>query len=635
MQTEHFYDKISPVISLIASLVLLPSRFAEWTTVQLPSSSRSDAIEIGIAKNPTVMDYPDKDPLVRKWTSSDNGIEVEIECALPAGQDENGDTISDGMDAVRKDIAASLKVIKTNGARTMVLERAGIKIDLTVATDIYGNLRLMESCQKPIVFKRTILAKADRVDDALDILKYFSIRTGSNDSVRVYANGFPKGWTCDFGDKKIPIPMPQDADKSDTSLGKIDVKEWGDDKSYWYWISFWNEFKGDAKDLANKPFPHEGGVVNPQVTKSEVVTIDDQKVLRVRGTGGISSDPKEWIAWYIRSKNGILHAVYSVRKQGTSWPKDLPFSTTSEGGPVTDNIFSEILGWTSRTLSFGGATITADIFGQTNVQNPEWIDYFRDGDDCIIQAYLGPTAEKKWEDFNPAGRWLPKVFENAKNIIDISAKKFGATDWYVIRLIGVRKDGARAVQRIELVHTKQNGQSFLVWLIGTDVKVNQEMSKRIMMSIKDGEGNALLPNYPPDEKCEYFLPYHQLWFPMTSLGTRPTAFQSEFNFRWQGWPLKDGETNVYFSHDGNETGKEPGNYKFAEVEGYKRISPNRHPELKAFGKEASIEESDWEKGGQKVTITSVSHRPGASVHFIRKIGVPDTAWKEFIAKEHQ
>lgn len=622
------------MISLIASLALLPSAFAEWTTVNIPSRSYDNAIEIGITKNPVKEDFPSKNPLARHWRSSDDGIEVDIECALPPNQDENGDDIHDGEDAVRKDIAKDLKVIKTGGARTMSLERAGIKIDLTVATDIYGNLRLIETCQKPIIFKRTILAKASRVNDALDILKYFSIRTDGGERVRVYANGFPQGWKADFGDGKVSIPMPQDSDKADTSLGQIDVRQWGDDKSYWYWTSFWTDYKGTAQELTKQAFPYEGGVVNPKVTSFDVVTEDGQKMLRVRGTGGVSTLEKDWIAWYVRSKSGRLEAVYAVRRKGSKWPEDLPFSTSSTGSPFTEEVFKEIIGWATRTLSFEGASITADIFGQSTPQNGEWIDYLRDGDDCIVQAYLGPTAEKKWADFTPEGHWIPAVFAKAKNIIDISAKRFGSTDWYVVRLIGVRADGKRAVQRIELVRTKQKDKSFLVWLVGTDIKSNQEMSRRIMMSIKDSDGKPLLDNYPPDDKSEYFLPYHQLRFNMNNLTTRPTAFSTEFVFRWKGWTLSDGETGVYFSHDESST-KDPLNYKFAEAEGYKRVSPGRRTDIKAFGQDAVVEEAEWEKDNQKVTITSVSHRAGATVHFMRKAGTPDKAWKEFVAKMWQ
>jgi hypothetical protein len=623
------------MLSLLAAVALAPLRHVEWDTVNLPSSRYSDAVEIGTAKNPKQEDYPSKDPLVRRWTSEDEGIVVDVECAMPAPLDDEGDTISEGIDLVTKHIAEDFKKIHVDGAQSMALDRGGISIRLCVGTDIYGNLRITESSKSPVLYRRTILAKAGRVDDALDILKTLSFRTESG-TIRVYEKGFPKGWSSSFGDKKILIPMPQDTDPADTSMGRADMKQWGGDDSYWYWVSFYANFKGSPEDLAKQPFPYAGGFEqNPTVTKADVVSIDGQNVLRVFGTSKSGQFVKDWIAWYARTAAGRLDAVLAVKKPGQSWPKDLPFSTSGEGKPVTADIFGEILEWANRSITFGASTITAEIFGQTKKIDDEWTDYYRDGANLIIQVYKGATAERKWADFDPTGRWTPQVFAKAENLIDISAKKFGNTDWYVLRAVAVLPDGRRGIERFEMVHTKQDGQSFLIWLLGLDVEANRGISKRMMMSIKGVDGKPVLDNYPPEAKSEYFLPYHQLRFSMTNLTSRPIAFNSEFDFRWQGWPLSDGETKMYFSHDRDASEREPGNRQFAEAEGFKRVSPPRHPELQAFGKDAVIEEAEWQKDGEKVTITSVSHRKGASVHFVRKVGTPDTAWKNFVAKTWQ
>lgn len=622
--------------SLFALVVMARHMVSAWDTVDLPSQRWSDAIELGIASRPTRKDYPQKDPLVRSWEAGDSGLTVRITCAMPPQYDDEGDEITTGKDQVTKTINNDFKSFNTGGAKTMTLDRSGIKIKLTVGTDIYGNLRLTESSQSPVLYVRSITARPDRIEDAMDILKGNSIRT-EGDPIRVYANGFPKGWTNEFGDGKIEIPIPQDHEAVDSKLGKVNVKQWGNDDSYWYWTDFFTQYQGSPEDLAKQPFPYEGALDNNTiVNRTDAVTEDGKELLRVFGTTGTGDYMKEWVAWYTRSGSGYLDAVLAVRKKGKPWPKDLPFSPTSAGHPVTSETFGEIVGWKTRTLKSGDAFITADIYGQTKRIEDGWIDYLRDGDNCIIQAYTGSAAQKKWESFTPAnGKWKPNAFEKAENLIDISVKKFGDTDWYVVRLVGKLADGRKGIQRIELVHTKVKGESFLVWLVGIDKDYNREMSKRMLMSMKDADGKALLENYPPEAKSEYFLPNHQLRFNMTNLTPRATAVDDLFVFRHQGWTLSDGETTVYFSHDGNKKDRDPWHREFAEKENLAKSSKFKQFNIEAFGQPALVHESDWEKEGVKYTLTSVSHMPGAAVHFLRKVGSSDKAWKEFVSKTWQ
>lgn len=614
-------------VFVAALIALLP-----LTTVDIASNRHSDAIVAGAVKGMSVQDFPKDELGIRTWRGEENGVVVSIAAVRP-NPDPDEDVDVEGP--LKKEIARDQKMVADGAGRSMTLDRNGIKVRLFLGYDIYGNLRATESCEKPVLYRRTITAKADSVDEAEAILTTLTIRNEAGERINIYPRGIPRGWTAGFGDKKVQVPRPQDLDKFESAVGTAYMQTWGDFSSKWYVFDFFRQFDGTPKDLVKAGIPHPDSVgPNPKVTESDAVTWDGLKLVRIKGTAGQGETAQDWIAWYTRTDSGKLGGVLAVRTTGKSWPADLPFDPAATGEPITDSTWPEVNAKVVRTVTAdSGASISLLVYGRPT-KSGQNVSFFASATEAY-EVLVGPDAEKTWRECDPEKAWQPPRFGPA-GLIDAAKLKIATGGWLLARQL-IPSDDPRSpkVRRFEMLYTVQKGTPFLVWMVGWDNDSFRNAMRETIMSVKGSDGQQLLEKYPfTGVDLDYYAPFHEIKQGLNIKGPIATTVPSKYAFRFAGWTLSDDNTRLIFefNHDKPELGSLQ--RKFGEEEGFKRYEKEsfRFGTVKVRGSDMGYVESEWDKDHIRYTFTSVQIKPGAILHFLRVWKSSDKAWRDYVAK---